>query len=169
MIKNKYYAGIGSRQTPPEILDLMTELAAALMNKGYTLRSGGAKGADSAFEKGTTYKEIFRSNDAQPWAFEEVKKHMPSDRSGFDDWKPYVKGLMARNMMQILGRDGNKPVEFVLCWAPSINYADSSSGGTGYAIRCALAHGISVYNMFETSTIQFVKEWLKSLRSKDKV
>ena len=43
------YAGIGSRKTPADILALMAEVAGALAADGWTLRSGGAKGADQAF------------------------------------------------------------------------------------------------------------------------
>jgi hypothetical protein len=46
------YAGIGSRRTPPEILSLMRQTAAALAARGYTLRTGGAGGADQAFLEG---------------------------------------------------------------------------------------------------------------------
>ena len=48
----RYYAGIGSRETPPEVLELMSRLAARLAARGYVLRSGAADGADSAFEQG---------------------------------------------------------------------------------------------------------------------
>ena len=48
------YAGIGSRQTPPEMLEAMTELARELERSGWHLHSGGADGADTAFENGTT-------------------------------------------------------------------------------------------------------------------
>ena len=44
------YAGIGSRETPMEVLELMTKASAWLGAKGYTLQSGGAIGADMAFE-----------------------------------------------------------------------------------------------------------------------
>lgn len=44
------YAGIGSRETPMEVLELMTKASAWLGTKGYTLQSGGAIGADMAFE-----------------------------------------------------------------------------------------------------------------------
>lgn len=37
----KYYTGIGSRKTPIEILDFMTEIAIYLNKKKYILRSGG--------------------------------------------------------------------------------------------------------------------------------
>ena len=47
------YTGIGSRETPHHILTLMTEIANILDNIGYTLRSGGADGADTAFALGS--------------------------------------------------------------------------------------------------------------------
>ena len=48
--KNMTYAGIGSRETPMEVLELMTKASTWLGAKGYTLQSGGAIGADMAFE-----------------------------------------------------------------------------------------------------------------------
>ena len=74
---------------------------------------------------------------------------MPNDRGDFSTFSSYVQGLLARNMMQVLGEEGNKSVRFVLCYAPSLVYINSTAGGTGYAIRCALAHNIPVYNFFE--------------------
>ncbi len=157
----RFYAGIGSRNTPEDVLVLMTKLAIGLEALHYVLRSGDAKGADKAFQKGAVYKEIFLSKDAKPWAIEEVKKYIPTDRSGFDNWTPYVKGLLARNMMQVLGKNGDQPVSFVLCWAPSLCYTDSSSGGTGYAIRCAIAHSIPVWNMYDVYSLRTVENWVK--------
>jgi len=49
---SKFYAGIGSRETPEEVQDMMTEIASYLEDKGYMLRSGNANGADQAFAKG---------------------------------------------------------------------------------------------------------------------
>lgn len=48
----KYYTGVGSRETPPHIRKLMTDIAYNLHKDGWTLRSGGAEGADQAFEEG---------------------------------------------------------------------------------------------------------------------
>ncbi len=50
-MNNKYYAGIGSRKTPPEILSLISKIAIFLSKNNYILRSGNASGADSAFSK----------------------------------------------------------------------------------------------------------------------
>ena len=46
------YSGIGSRETPDNVLVVMEKLGAAFAKKGFVLRSGGADGADSAFERG---------------------------------------------------------------------------------------------------------------------
>jgi len=46
------YAGIGSRRTPATCLGFMERMAARLAGQGYTLRSGPADGAHSAFEPG---------------------------------------------------------------------------------------------------------------------
>ncbi len=48
----RFYAGIGARAPPPEVLSLMTRAAFALTKRGYVLRSGHAIGADNAFERG---------------------------------------------------------------------------------------------------------------------
>lgn len=152
-MKNSYYSGIGSRNAPTEILKAMTKYAQILSQLEYTLRSGGAKGSDKAFELGANKKEIFKYSDAQEWAYDYVRYCLPIDRpdyespSGYLNWDPYVKGLLARNMMQVLGRDGNSPVDFLVCWTPDKDYKTSLVGGTGYAIRCALRNNIPVYNL----------------------
>ena len=64
--KTMTYAGIGSRETPIEVQSKMSKVAKMLEDKGYTLRSGGADGADFAFEKGlgkiSKNKEIYLAN-----------------------------------------------------------------------------------------------------------
>ena len=113
------YAGIGSRNAPQNILEFMEKIASILEQCDYVLRSGKAKGSDKAFERGVRNpknKEIFTHRDAKPWAYVTVKKYLPEDRPAtFDSWNDYVKGLLARNMMQILGKLGDKPVKFVVC------------------------------------------------------
>lgn len=46
------YCGIGSRKAPKHVLDLMTKIGESFAKKGLLLRSGGAIGADTAFERG---------------------------------------------------------------------------------------------------------------------
>jgi predicted Rossmann fold nucleotide-binding protein DprA/Smf involved in DNA uptake len=62
---NIFYAGIGARETPDDVLHLMYLLGRKLATDGYVLRSGHADGADLAFEKGCDSvngrKEIFQT------------------------------------------------------------------------------------------------------------
>lgn len=149
-----HYAGIGSRKTPDDILYIMKEFARRMAREWWVLRSGGAAGADQAFETGCDMapgkKEIFKSGDAADWSYEEAVEHIPENRPPFNLWKPYTRGLIARNMMQILGPKGDDPVKFVICWTP----ADiKDGGGTGYAIRCAVSRKIPVYNLHDESIL----------------
>jgi len=54
----KFYTGVGSRKTPLSILKVMRKLGYKLAIDGWMLRSGGADGADSAFEKGAGIKAL---------------------------------------------------------------------------------------------------------------
>lgn len=142
----KYYAGIGDRKTPQEILELMKSIAILMGRAGFTLRSGGAKGADSAFEEGADTahfpKEIFRPNDAWHvhWAMDTVKQFHPNPH-GLSE---YPRLLMARNAFQVLGRNGYSPVNCVICWAPG---GKGGGGGTGQAIRIANYYAIPVHDL----------------------
>lgn len=56
------FAGIGSRETPADVCADMALIANALERRGFVLRSGGAGGADTAFEDGVSSdnaKQIF--------------------------------------------------------------------------------------------------------------
>jgi predicted Rossmann-fold nucleotide-binding protein len=46
------YAGIGSRDTPADVLELIESLARGFAARGWTLRTGGSPGADQAFYRG---------------------------------------------------------------------------------------------------------------------
>lgn len=167
---NRYYAGIGSRRTPPDILKIMQRLAAKLEADGWILRSGGAKGADSAFEAGVkdpAHKEIYL-----PWNGFLGRQHNPS-RGVFagprlESWDEAMKtlrfhpaperlqginpangraydnrGLMARNAYQVLGPDLAAHSRMVVAWTPG----GLGSGGTGQAIRIADHYNIPVRDL----------------------
>jgi len=174
-----YYAGIGSRNTPNEILSLLTSLAEQLALKGYILRSGGAKGADSAFEKGCDKvhgnKEIFL-----PWKnFENntsslfINSIIPNDLitiakefyPSFDYSSKGVKKIYARNVQQILGEKPNVslPSSFVLCWT---DRSRIPVAGTMFGITLAESRNIPVFNLYEKNVLQKFEE--KVLNSIDK-
>lgn len=160
------YAGIGSRQTPPEIRHLMTDIATALAKLGWTLRTGGARGADEAFWTGTFSWSVpgYPGGPAEvylPWpAFRDIASTLshPTARAteiaeqhhpAWDALSDAAKKLLARNTHQILGADCRAPSKFVLCWTPdgATDKTTSRTGGTGQAIRVAVAAKIPVYNL----------------------
>ncbi len=153
----KAYAGIGSRSTPPYVLERMTKTASTLDSLEYILRSGGAYGADAAFEKGvgSERKQIFL-----PWA---NFNHHPSDlhlgsthldedqaltlaqqfHPAWDRCSSGARKLHARNCHQILGPTLDDPVKFVLCWTEG----GKETGGTSQALRIAHHYDIYVCNL----------------------
>lgn len=139
----------------------MTGIAAYLEDE-YTLRSGGADGADSAFELGITNgnKEIylpwegFNNNDSNLYG--EIDKRAEALASKFHggDWKSFklpIRQLHARNVFQVLGQDLQTPSEFVLCYTSDFCESHTTrtirTGGTGTAISIADHYGIPIINM----------------------
>jgi hypothetical protein len=151
-ITTKFYAGIGSRETPQELRPVIHSIAKVLDEAGYILRSGGADGADTFFEEAARNKVIYL-----PWpnfngreskfyeltddAFELAKKHHPAyGRLSYGATK-----LMARNGYQVLGHTLTEPVDFVICWTKN----GKMTGGTAQAMRIATDLNIPVFNLFD--------------------
>lgn len=171
----KYYLGIGSRKTPEQIKLIIQKIAWHLADDGWILRSGGADGADLAFEYGAGdgAKEIFL-----PWkgfnknpsplykipeqAFEISALHHP----GWRHLKPPVKNLMARNAQQVLGKNLDTPVEFVICWTPDGctkgKDRTKATGGTGQAIAIASSLNIPVFNLKNANAHDNLLTYLKT-------
>ncbi|QEP29823.1 DprA-like DNA recombination-mediator protein [Sinorhizobium phage ort11] len=156
----KAYAGIGSRKTPQPILDMMTNAATWLQDAGWILRSGGAHGADTAFENGTKEKEIYI-----PWGTFNNRKHgfngaidinkleekdlaaalqiTKQYHPAWENCAHYAQMLHTRNVFQMFGRDFKNPSKFVLCWTKD----GKGGGGTGQAIRIAKGNNIPVFDL----------------------
>ena len=138
-----YYTGVGSRRTPDDTLDRMTAIAERLGKRGFTLRSGGAIGADTAFEFGLTNgssKDIYYARDATEEAIE-MAMSLPGEHWQRDN---LAAKLFGRNMFQVLGLDLKTPSKFLICWTPEGRLV----GGTRLAIKCAQVNNIPVFNLF---------------------
>lgn len=171
---NRIYAGIGSRKTPKHILEQMEEVASILGASGFTLRSGGASGADEAFETGCDSvggaKEIYI-----PW--ETYTRR--ADRSSIickKDYSPYyqvtsdyhpawdrctdsVKRLHSRNLFIIAGDilEDDPLCDFVVCWTPNGAYV----GGTALAMRIADDAIIRVFNLANEGALDELATFLE--------
>lgn len=159
------YAGIGSRETPSNILRVMDNLA-YLLAPYATLRSGGARGADSAFEFGaqSAYgkREIYlpwqgykgRRDSAilepSPEAFQIASEYHPA----WDRCSEVARALHARNSHIVLGRFLNDPVEVVICWTQGAK----GGGGTGQALRIARDKCIEVWDLADPEQLALAIE-----------
>lgn len=158
------YAGIGSRETPDNILKLMQNIAAELRVLGYTLCSGGALGADTAFAEGDPDAQIYlpwpgynKIEDPtlagpSPEAIKVASTFHPAwHRCGYG-----ARKLHGRNMHILFGSNLDTPVDFVVCWTKD----GKDSGGTGQAIRAAMVNNIPVFNLFFDEAITELQEYL---------
>ena len=182
----RFYAGIGARETPPRIQDIMTRLASKLEQDGWILRSGAAEGADSAFERGVInpqanaeiylprYKFPTRAKDprvlpriagSQPQFIN--YQTLPTARAARQTVPVYNKysagksdfwfDLMARNAMQVLGRDLRTPAKVVIAYTPEGKVV----GGTGQALRMAQNYKIPIRNLGDPQALDSILAYLR--------
>lgn len=166
------YTGIGSRETPSEIQDLMARIAFSHAEAGMTLRSGHADGADLAFEQGCMAAggrmEIFlpwsgfnRATQAPVYRVinsPEAAKLAAHFHPAWGRCSAAARALHTRNVHQVLGADLKTPTRFVVCWTQGGRRA----GGTGQALRIADAYHIPIFDLAVCSPEQLL-EFVESL------
>lgn len=157
------YTGVGSRETPAEVVALMQELGALLASAGYTLRSGGADGADLAFEHGARrvsgasleiylpYKG-FNNNPSMLYDISEEAYQLASTVHPVWHQLGYKsKQFHARNCYQVLGLTLDSPSEFLIAWTADGCESEASrnknTGGTATAIALAERHRVPIFNL----------------------
>ncbi len=164
-----YYTGVGARDVPPEVARTMTLYGAVFAELGYTLRSGGATGSDTAFEIGCDNrqgkKEIYlpwkgyNDNPSELWGIPDTDAGraavaLAADLYGQERWSRVshgVRKLMTRNIFQVMSQNLDTLSDFVVCWTPDgVRTAEErtrKTGGTGQAIACASQYDIPVFNL----------------------
>lgn len=164
----KYYAGIGSRETPADVRRLMAKTASVLSMLGFILRSGGADGADTAFELGADGKTEL----CLPWdgfngregvvCGEEPRLQRIAEQC-HPNWRSCTASARAfhtRNVAQVLGPYvDSTPSLFVICWTPW----GSGQGGTGQAIRVANLFRIPVFDLGVAKNLELLQALLGRL------
>lgn len=172
----KTYAGVGSRDTPQDMLDLMYRMAKVLCDLGWVGNSGEAPGADWYFHEGARVSRNYGPgmfNAIIPWngfkTQNEVKVYEKPGNNIYvmDNYRrkkaevlgigarktlaglntPGKVALHARNAMQVLGMDLRSPIKFLVCWAKPVGKEGKVSGGTNTAVALALHFGIDVINL----------------------
>jgi len=172
-MKEIFYTGIGSRKTPEHVLKIMEKLAIVFANYDFVLRSGGADGADHAFEKGCDLvkgkKEIylpwksFNGNNSEHYTqcekSYEIAFQFHPNLFGTSDG---VQKLMARNTYQVLGKNCRTKSNFIVCYCAE-DEKGNWEGGTGQALRIAENKKIPIFNLFHKEQLQELKKFAKEL------
>ena len=177
-----YYTGVGSRNTPKDVLVLMGAIATKMAHFNYGCRTGDAPGADKAFRDSasgagvftnnqldphnTYYKppmlEVYKASDCTPEAMTIAARFHPA----WHKCSAFARKLHGRNAFQILGLGLNDPSKYCICWTPDgcISHATRqySTGGTGTAISIADAYKVPVINLAIPSHRQHWTEWLNA-------
>lgn len=183
----KTYAGIGRQTLPHAIQELMVDLGYAYASLGYVLRSGGAKGADDAFEwgailyaneTGKPFSEVmeiylpdkrFKGRHARNDGYHHFENSdLTEDQQAFtnrmiETWHPAphrlgrARKFMERNCMQIMGADLSSPSDFVMCWTHD---GDANTGGTGFAKKVAIDCGVPVHDLWHDAVLDQTRAWL---------
>lgn len=179
MHKNTIYTGIGSRETPENILQTMRNIGYTLAKYGWTLRSGHAEGADQAFEYGArmavTVRNPLRMEIYLPWpnfnnppvdhpdyitpsrdcpdTYEEALQAAENFHPAWSKCTDGARKMHARNVYQIGGRDLNTPTNFVICWTKE----GKRGGGTGEALRIAEFLKIPIFDLAVNTEAQILE------------
>ncbi len=155
------WAGIGSRKTPPAVLQDMTELSRQMAAVGFHLSSGGAKGADTAFAAGTPADQRtiwlplpgfqgLRGPDCHtlpPDRLQECLKIAERLHPAWHRCDDFARKAHARNVAILLGPNLDNPVDAVVCWTEG----GKIQGGTGLGLQIAREWKIPVINLATTS------------------
>lgn len=172
----QYYSGIGSRETPLSIGVLMAKIAYKLAKLNYTLRSGGAHGADQFFEYGCDAgqgkKEIYRPQreDNGNNIFRnitEVKQSLVVDNINYDNLKTYTQLLFRRNINQVLGdslENAYLKSKFCIFWIKTSDIYRKYAGGTRIAVRCADRYNIPLFNLLNSDIHARFTNFIKDVK-----
>lgn len=189
------YTGIGSRETPAEVVGVMEDAAYRLARMGFVLRSGKAAGADAAFQRGAQRHEGAKCEIFIPWrgftggdglisdwdiTLDAVDRQFPEHAEMRRDWVKEVHGgwerlsqgarkLHERNVHQLFGADlGNAYLnqsKFVLYYALETKKGDPK-GGTATAVNLAKKQGIRTLNLLHDKNHEVLEKFLVSMEEK---
>jgi hypothetical protein len=170
------YAGLGSRETPDDMLAVMEALGGRLAGRRWLLRTGLSPGADQAFYRGA----LLSGGDVElylPWPGFQAEARLDSEganvrelarpsaaacelagrfHEGWDALEPPDRRLLARDAHEVLGGDLISPAQLLVCWTAdgSIDGEDLYDDGTGQALRIASEHGVRVLNLARPDDVE---------------
>lgn len=184
------FAGVGSRKTPDDVLEIMRRLSHCLYDKGWMGQSGDADKADTAFHEGamrsSRYPELgfaayLAWNGYEKKSTGERRFDDPTlglyDASMFENWEAARDiaynaregfdgldrggiALHTRNAYQALSPSLMDPVQRMFCWAKPVTNG-KVDGGTNTAVQLARMYSIPLTNLYFDRDREAVEKYLK--------
>ena len=162
----------------------MRKVGRKMAGEDWTLRSGTAPGADTAFEEGADElkgaKEIYLPCDgyrgkhsSEPGIYVpqkmdnyqqgiEIARQFHPDYSSLGEYREHI----IRDGYQILGQNLVTPCQLVICWTvdgcTSAKERTARTGGTGQAISIADSRNIPIYNLKLPRHREKIAAWLEN-------
>jgi hypothetical protein len=164
----------------------MQTIAQDLAADGWTLRSGGAAGADQAFERG--WWQWHQTQDVQrssrraeiyiPWdGFNDhwatshdgsnfLENEMNRDEAegiaasvhpAWDRCSPEARRLHTRNAYQVLVNNLDTPSDMLVCWAKPVGLR-GVQGGTSTSFAIARMFGVKCFNLYDAKSLNELAE-----------
>ncbi len=155
----------------------MRAIATRLARRGLVLRSGGADGADTAFEQGCDaaggLKEIylparaFNGNCSTLFPPTAAALDLAAQfHPAWSNLSVFAQQLHGRNSHQVLGVSLDDPVLFLLAWTPDGAETEferrRETGGTGQAIALANRYGVPVINLARSGALDRIAATLRA-------
>lgn len=171
-----FYVGTGDADTPADIVQTMRRLGRQLAREGWTLRTNGADGANSAYEQGVDSvpgaKELYLPwrgyngrREGQFGASEAARELAAAAHPGWHRATDSVKSLLATNCHLLLGRDLNTPARFLVTWTPDGAVFESErstkTGSTALLIVLAERHHIPRFNFNRGGSINALSRFIR--------
>jgi len=181
---------VGSRDTPVNVLLVITRLAKVLCDDRWLIQSGEADGADNAAHIGARQSDRYREvGFAGFLPFDRMRTNrgviFASDTDGiydaskFDTWEQaqaiamVARGsfhglgrggiaLHTRNAFQILSPSLSNPVARCICWAVPVGDGKKVRGGTNTAVQISQTNAIPVVNLYYDEVLQRVLSFVQA-------
>lgn len=192
-----YYTGVGSRETPDDILELMMRFGKVQCDIGLRGRSGLAPGADKAFylgaQKSERFEEVgFDNFLPNSWMFNkpDYGNVTPNPSKNIFDAKRFDNYEMAqeiacrargsfnglgnggielhtRNTYQVLGPTLDVPSLGLVCWAMPVGRKGMVKGGTNTAVQIAIEYGVEVINLYKDQDRNRIETYVRQQETKE--
>lgn len=186
----KWYTGVGSREAPSAILTLMEDIGEKLASQGWTLRSGGAIGADQAFERGMfkfagldapytwTPAEIYLPWSGYEGHFKDthgglniLPSHIRLDIESIAEgmamavhpaWEACKQGAKKMHTRNVFQVLGQTLDEpsKMLIAWTRLDKNGNPKGGTATAIKLANENGVSTFNLNKAEDFERINKWI---------